>query len=60
MPVIYEQKLAAARRALASQQLRSARVMVDDFLDGESDEQLRGVAQKLAALELGHSNMPTA
>ena len=51
--VIYEQKLAAARRALASQQLRSARVMVDDFLDGESDEQLRGVAQKLAALELG-------
>lgn len=26
--------------------------MVDDFLDGESDEQLRGVAQKLAALEL--------
>ncbi len=51
--VIYEQKLAAARRALASRHLRSARVMVDDFLDGESDEQLRGVAQKLAALELG-------
>ncbi|WP_294239569.1 hypothetical protein [uncultured Sphingomonas sp.] len=27
--------------------------MVDDFLDGQSDEQLRGAAQKLAALELG-------
>lgn len=57
--VIYEQKLAAARRAVASRHLRSARVMVDDFLDGESDEQLRGVAQKLATLELGafeHTN----
>ncbi|WP_347340876.1 site-specific integrase [Sphingomonas lacusdianchii] len=57
--VVYEQKLAAARRALASRQLRSARVMVDDFLDGQTDEQLRGVAQKLATLELGafeHAN----
>jgi len=34
--------------------------MVDDFLDGQPDEDLRGVAQKLAALELGHSTMPTA
>ncbi|MCT8002794.1 site-specific integrase [Sphingomonas sanguinis] len=51
--VIYEHKLAAAQRALGSQQLRSARVMVHDFLDGQSNEQLRSVAQKLAALELG-------
>lgn len=51
--VIYEQKLAAARRTLASRHLRKARVMLDDFLDGQSDEQLRGLAQKLAALELG-------
>lgn len=51
--VIYEHKLAAAQRAFGSQQLRSARVMVHDFLDGQSNEQLRSVAQKLAALELG-------
>ncbi len=51
--VVYEQKLAAARRALTSQQLRSARAMVDDFLAGQSDEELQGVAQKLAALEFG-------
>jgi len=65
--VVYEQKLAAARRSplaarrsRASHHLRSARAMVDDFLDGQPDEDLRGVAQKLAALELGHSTMPTA
>jgi integrase len=57
--VVYEQKLAAARRTRASHHLRSARAMVDDFLDGQPDEDLRGVAQKLAALELGafdHAN----
>jgi integrase len=51
--VAYDQKLASAKRALASGHLQSARVMVDEYLAGQSDEELRGVAQKLAALELG-------
>jgi integrase len=51
--VVYEQKLAAARRSLASQQFRSAREMVDAYLDDVSEQQLQGMAQKLAALELG-------
>ncbi len=51
--VVYEQKLTAARRSLASKQLRSARTMVDAYLDGVSDQQLQGMAQKLASLELG-------
>ncbi|MDR6145879.1 integrase [Sphingomonas sp. SORGH_AS870] len=51
--VVYDQKLAAARRSLASQQLRSARSMVDAYLDGVSDQQLQGIAQKLASLEFG-------
>lgn len=49
--VVYEQKLATARRTRARHHLRSTRAMVDDFLDGQPDEDLRGVAQKLAALE---------
>ncbi len=51
--VIYEQKLEAAHRALASHHLRSARSMVNRYLEGVSDEQLRGMAQKLASLESG-------
>ncbi len=51
--ILYEQKLAAARRSLASKQLRSARTMVDAYLDGVSDQQLQGMAQNLASLELG-------
>ncbi|MBD8678919.1 hypothetical protein IFT55_10715 [Sphingomonas sp. CFBP 13720] len=51
--IVYEQKRTAARRSLASKQLRSARTMVDANLDGVSDQQLQGMAQKLASLELG-------
>ena len=51
--VAYDQKLASAKRALASGHLRSARVMVDTYLEGSSDQQLQGIAQKLASLELG-------
>jgi integrase len=51
--VVYEQKLASAKRALASGHLRSARAMVDAYLEGSSDRQLQGIAQKLASLELG-------
>ncbi|MBB5712292.1 site-specific integrase [Sphingomonas xinjiangensis] len=51
--VVYEQKLAAARRALSSQHLRSARAMVDAYLEDTSEQQLQGIAQKLASLEFG-------
>ncbi|MGE7204058.1 DUF6538 domain-containing protein [Sphingomonas sp. NPDC019816] len=37
--IVYDQKPAAARRSLASQQLRSARSMVDAYLDGVSEYQ---------------------
>jgi hypothetical protein len=51
--VVYDQKLAAARHALTSRHLRSARTMVDAYLAGTSDQQLQGIAQKLASLERG-------
>jgi integrase len=51
--LVYEQKLASAKRALVSDHLKSARAMVDAYLEGISDQQLQGIAQKLASLELG-------
>ncbi|RYD21765.1 MAG: hypothetical protein EOP69_00815, partial [Spirochaetia bacterium] len=51
--VVHEQKLASAKRALASGHLRSARAMVDAYLECSSDRQLQGIAQKLASLEFG-------
>jgi len=51
--VVYDQKLDAAKRAVASGYLRSARAMVDAYLDSSSDQHLQGIAQKLASLELG-------
>lgn len=50
--VIYEQKLKAAKRLLASHQLRSATGMAEAFLNGVDDDSLRGIAAKLASLEL--------
>ncbi|MBB3910912.1 DUF6538 domain-containing protein [Sphingomonas desiccabilis] len=51
--VIFEQKLAAARRALTTKQLHSARAMLEAYLVDTSEQQLQGIAQKLALLELG-------
>ncbi|RIA37076.1 hypothetical protein DFR49_2951 [Hephaestia caeni] len=50
--LIYEQKIAAARRALLHDHVRSAKGMVDAYLAGTSESNLRGVAMKLASLEL--------
>lgn len=50
--LIYEQKIAAARRALLHEHVRSAKGMVDAYLAGASEATLRGVAMKLASLEL--------
>jgi phytoene dehydrogenase-like protein len=51
--VVYVQKLAAARRRLASQQPRSARSMVDAYFDGVDERQLQGMARRMASLEFG-------
>ncbi|MFV0625369.1 DUF6538 domain-containing protein [Sphingomonas sp. ac-8] len=50
---IFEQKLAAARRALLTKHLAAATGMVDAFLEGVDDDALRGMAMKLASLETG-------
>ena len=51
--LIYEQKLAAARRALLNQHLLSATAMVDDYLAGRDVRALQRTAMKLAMLEAG-------
>lgn len=50
---IYEQKLAAARRALMNQHLATAKGMVDTYLSGRDDASLQRSAMKLAMLETG-------
>ncbi|WP_369677495.1 hypothetical protein, partial [Klebsiella pneumoniae] len=51
--VVYEQKLAAARRTLLSEQLRLAKGMVDAYLVDRSEHDLQRTAMKLAMLEAG-------
>lgn len=51
--VIYEQKLAAARRALLNNHVGSARAWVDSWLGERDDAWLRRTAMKLAMLETG-------
>ena len=51
--VVYEQKLAAARRALLNQNSRSATAMVDAYLANRDTAQLQRMAMKLAMLEAG-------
>ena len=56
--VIYEQKLAAARRALLNQHSRSATAMVDAYLADRYTVQLQRMAMKLAMLEAGSFGYP--
>jgi hypothetical protein len=51
--LVFEQKLAAARRALLNQHLHSATIMVDDYLAGRDVRGLQRIAMKLAMLEAG-------
>ena len=50
--VIYDLKLKSARRAVLNDHIAGARNMVDAFLSGVDDQQLRGHASKLASLEI--------
>jgi hypothetical protein len=56
--VIYEERLRAARRALSNKHLRSVRAMVDAYLDGTTDLQLRG-PRRLLRWSSARSSTPT-